>query len=73
MYYSFHCPKCDEQITAEVDVGEHMVYWSEECDECGYKFTQDEILKIYSDALADCWGSMIDNAHERYKDKLQGL
>jgi hypothetical protein len=70
MYYSFNCPKCEEKITAEVDVGDHMVDWGEECEneKCGYKFTEEEVLKIYSDALEDCWGSMIDNAHERMKD-----
>ena len=69
MTYYFHCPKCNEQLFAEVDVGEHMVDWSEECDNCGYKFTEKETLKIFSDALADCFGSMIDNACEMYKNR----
>ena len=64
MYYTFHCPKCNEELSAEVDVGEHLVDWNEECDNCNYKLTETEVLKIYSDALADCWGSMIDRAHD---------
>jgi hypothetical protein len=64
MYYEFHCPKCNEMLSAEVDVGEHIVDWGEECDCCNYKFTESEVLKIYDDALADCWGSMIDHAHD---------
>jgi len=51
-------------LSAEVDVGEHIVDWGEECDCCNYKFTESEVLKIYDDALADCWGSMIDHAHD---------
>jgi DNA-directed RNA polymerase subunit M/transcription elongation factor TFIIS len=69
MYYKFYCPKCNELLTAEVDVGEHMVDWSEECETCNYKFSQEEIMKIYNDALADGFGSMIDNAIEKLKDK----
>ena len=46
-----------------------MVEWGEECDECGYKFTEQETLKIYDDALADSMGTMIDNIHDRYKDR----
>lgn len=71
MYCSFNCPKCGEEITAEVDVGEHMVDWGEECEneKCNYKFSQNEILDIYDKALEDCWGNMIDNAHERFKDR----
>jgi hypothetical protein len=71
MYYSFECPKCGDEITAEVDVGEHMVDWAEECEneKCGYKFTESEVLTIYDDALADCFGTMIDNAHDMAKDR----
>jgi transcription elongation factor Elf1 len=64
MYYVFHCPKCNEELTAEVDVGEHMVDWDEACDNCKYVFTDAEILHIYDAALADCFGSMIDYAHD---------
>ena len=68
MYYYFHCPKCDEELVAEVDIGDHMVDWSEECDICGHKFTEEEKLKVYNDALEDCFSSMIDHAHERLRD-----
>ena len=66
MEYAFVCPVCGEEIAAEVDVGEHIVDWSEECDneDCGYKFTPDEILKIYEDALVDCFSTMVDRAHD---------
>ena len=30
MTYTFSCPKCGEEIEADVDVGEHMVDWAEE-------------------------------------------
>ncbi len=67
MYYSIECPKCLEEITAEVDLGEHMVEWAEECD-CGYKFTEKEVLEIYSRAIGDSWGTTIDRAHDLAKD-----
>ena len=63
------CPKCGEEIAAEVDVGEHLVDWGEECDSCGYKFPKDEVLKIYDDALSDGMGTLIDRAHDMYKDR----
>jgi predicted protein tyrosine phosphatase len=30
MTYTFSCPKCGEEIEADVDVGEHMVDWAKE-------------------------------------------
>jgi hypothetical protein len=47
MYYNISCPKCDAEITALVDVWEHIVDWEEQCDECNYKFSEkkDEFLK----------------------------
>lgn len=70
MYYSFNCPKCGEEIIAEVDVGEHMVDWGEECEneKCLYKFSEEEILDIYSKALEDCFSDMVDYVHEKLKD-----
>lgn len=67
MNYSFECPKCGEEITAEVDVGEHLIEWGEECEECGYKFSHEEVLKIYEKALEDCHGFLTDWAHEMSK------
>jgi predicted Zn-ribbon and HTH transcriptional regulator len=67
--YTIECPKCKAVIEADVDISEHIVDWAEECEECGYKFTQDEVLKIYDDALTDCLSSMIDHAHEMSKDR----
>ena len=66
MTYTFSCPKCGEEIEADVDVGEHMVDWNESCEneKCNYKFTEAEVEKIYSDALEDCFSTMVDNAHE---------
>lgn len=68
-YYSFECPRCKFELTAEVDIGDHMVEWGEECDECGYKFTREEILKIYDNALTDGLGTLIDYAHDALKDR----
>lgn len=72
MTYSFKCPKCKESLFADVDVGEHMVDWSEICEnnECNYKFTSAEVLRIYDDALSDAWASMIDNAHDTVRENL---
>jgi len=65
MTYTFSCPKCGEEIEADVDVGEHMVDWAEECQACNQKFTEAEVEKIYSDALEDCFSTMVDDAHDR--------
>ena len=62
MEYHFNCPMCLKNLTAETDVGEHIVDWSEKCDDCGYIFSEKEVLDIYDRALEDAWGSMIDNA-----------
>jgi transcription elongation factor Elf1 len=69
MNYSFTCCNCGEELIAEVNVGEHMVEWDEKCDNCGYGFTQEEVMKIYDNALTDCLGSIVDNAHERMKER----
>ena len=67
MTYAFSCPKCGEEIEADVDVGEHIVDMGDECpnDSCNYKFTEAEVEKIYSDALEDCFSTMVDDAHDR--------
>jgi len=70
MIHRFECPKCSEEITAEVDIGEHLVEWGEECEneKCGYKFTKEEVLKIYDEALTDCFSGMVDYIHDTMKD-----
>ena len=71
MYYKFNCPACGEELSAEVFVSDHMVEWGEECDneECGYKFSQSEVLDIYDKALEDATSSLIDNAEYRFGDR----
>ena len=69
MNYSFECPKCKAKLFAEVDVADHMVEGIEECNECGYKFTEPEQLQLYSDAMEDGFGSMIDRAHDFLSDR----
>jgi hypothetical protein len=69
MYYTFNCPKCDGELTAEVDVGEHLVDWDEECEHCKYKFTSNEVLDIFDEALEDCHGSMCDYAVDMLGDR----
>ena len=73
MNYSFECPKCKAELTAEVDIADHMVEGIEECDECGCKFTESEQLQLYSDAMEDGFGSMIDHAHDLAKDREMRL
>lgn len=66
---SFCCPNCKAKLNAELDVGEHILYGGEQCDECGYIFTKAEGEKIYKDALTDGFGSLIDSAEMYYKDR----
>lgn len=66
---SFYCPKCNAELDAELDVGEHILYGGEECDECGYVFTKKEAEKIYEDALTDGFSGLIDRAEMYYKDR----
>ena len=71
MTYTFACPKCAEEITAEVDVGEHIVDWAEQCEnsKCMYKFTSGEVDEVYLKALESTWGTMIDCAHDLLSDR----
>ena len=64
MYATFECPKCGHENTAEVDLGEHLSDFSDECENllCGYKFTETEKLDIYEETTTDAWGSAIDRA-----------
>lgn len=69
MQYNFYCPRCGEQLSAEVNLGEHIVDWDEICFECNYKFNDFEINKIYNDAIQDCLGARIDYAMDMLKDR----
>ena len=64
MTYNFSCPNCGKELTADVDISEGIVDWEEECD-CGYKFADEQVLKIYDEALAYCWSSWIDYVYDR--------
>ena len=71
MEYQFECPRCGEEIIAEVNVGEHMVDWSEQCENpaCLYHFNPVEVMGIYEKALESTWGAMIDRAHDLLSDR----
>ncbi len=71
MEYHFQCPKCGENMMAEVDVGEHLSDFSDECENptCKYKFSEAEKDKIYTDSQEDCFSSMIDYAHDLLSDR----
>ena len=68
---TFECPKCGEEMSAEVDVGEHIVDFSNICENpaCLHRFTEDEKMAIYEAALEDGWSSMIDHAHDLLSDR----
>jgi transcription elongation factor Elf1 len=55
----FDCPKCKAELSADLDVSDHILYGGEECDECGYIFTKREAEKIYEKALSDGTDSLI--------------
>jgi uncharacterized protein YbaR (Trm112 family) len=65
----FCCPSCEEQIEADVDIGEHMVEHEEYCEDCGHIFTDAEKLEIYSEALEDAAGTAVDRAMDYGQDR----
>lgn len=69
MYYDIECPQCKNSIYLEVDVPNRLVYWEEACEECKYKFSSEESLKIYDNALTDCYSTLIDYAHDFSKER----
>ena len=67
--YFFNCPKCQAQQMAECELSEHIVNILDNCENCDYQFTEEEKMKIYMDAEADGFSSMVDWAHDIYQDR----